>query len=60
MVITNGLYNGLYDDINVCMVITNGLYSYMQICEVKRVLGGQAARGGVPSARPARSKANLN
>ena len=39
MVITNGLYNGLYDDINVCMVITNGLYSYMQICEVNRVLG---------------------
>jgi hypothetical protein len=27
MVITNGLYNGLYDDISVCMVITNGLYS---------------------------------
>ena len=39
MVIANGLYNGLYDDIYVCMVILNGLYGYMQVCSVKRVCG---------------------
>jgi len=39
MVIDNGLYNGLYGDIHVCMVILNGLYGYMQVCNVKRVCG---------------------
>ena len=39
MVIDNGLYNGLYGDIHVCMVILNGLYGYMQVCSVKRVCG---------------------
>ena len=39
MVIANGLYNGLYDEIHVCMVILNGLYGYMQVCSVKRICG---------------------
>ena len=27
---TNGLYNGLYDDMHVCTIFTNGLYEHIE------------------------------